>query len=43
MKQKGKRERQHLDDLERRLMTKELCLYEEALQLDRKRKTTYIR
>lgn len=43
MKPKRKKERQHLDDLEKKLMTKELCLYEEALQLDRKRKTTYIR
>jgi len=43
MKHKGKKERQQLDDLEKKLMTKELCLYEEALQLDRKRKTTYIR
>ena len=43
MEPKHKKERQHLDDLEKKLMTKELSLYEEALKLDRKRKTTYIR
>lgn len=43
MKPKRKKEKQHLDELERKIMTNELCLYEEALQLDRKRKATYIR
>jgi len=43
MNYKSKKEKQHLDGLERRLATNELCLYEEALRLDRKRKVTYIR
>lgn len=42
MKPNRKREKQHLNELERKLMANELKLYEAALELDRKRKSTYI-
>lgn len=42
MKPNRKIKRQHLNELEKKLMTNELNLYEAALELDRKRKTTYI-
>jgi hypothetical protein len=39
---KGKNKTRSLNELEEKLIANELSLYEEALQLDRKRKASYI-
>ena len=42
VKRKGKTKTKLLNELEEKLLANELSLYEEALQLDKKRKSSYI-
>ena len=42
VKRKGKTKTKPLNELEEKLLANELSLYEEALQLDKKRKIAYI-
>ena len=42
VKRKGKPRTKLLNELEEKLLANELSLYEEALQLDKKRKASYI-
>lgn len=42
VKRKGKTKTKLLNELEEKLLASELSLYEEALQLDKKRKASYI-
>lgn len=42
VKRKGKTKTKLLNELEEKLLANELSLYEEALQLDKKRKASYI-